>query len=115
MRDMPAVYEAVGSDVSSYAAVLSRHAPALFAALRRRYEGASVGRALPAPVVPLIELHWSTIRGQGPLAATAARAARELGVTKQQAVEVLGWAFLYASELTVASVLEQLAGVLDAW
>ena len=46
---------------------------------------------------------------------SSARTTREMGVTRQQVVEVLGWAFLYADELTIASDMEQMEGVLDVW
>jgi alkylhydroperoxidase/carboxymuconolactone decarboxylase family protein YurZ len=108
-------YRRRGLDVPAYVPVLARHAPGQLKTLQGRYEGALADCALPRQVPPLIELHWTAIAGRADAAAAVARAARQVGVTKAQALETLGWAFLYASESTMSALAPALEPILEGW
>jgi alkylhydroperoxidase/carboxymuconolactone decarboxylase family protein YurZ len=108
-------YRNATQTVPPYVQFFALHRPDLLKTTRHRYDGVMEACSLPIQLIPLLQLHTAAIAGRGQGAAEAAVVAHRVGVTKEQVIQTVAWAFLYADESTMNVVSEALHPIVSGW
>jgi hypothetical protein len=106
-------HETHQGSVPSYVELLARYNREGLKAHRRRYEHSA--SRLPAPLVPLMQLHTAANLGEAEAIRRYARQARHLGATRAQVVPVVARAFVYAGDLRMSTAADVLMPLLEDW
>ena len=71
--------------------------------------------ALPAQMIPLLELHTSAVRLWPKPLLRSVQLARTLGVRRREVVSALLWAGVYGTDIVMETALDTVGGLLEAW
>ena len=105
-------HERMHGEVPVHVATLARLHPTAYKTHRLRYELAFTG-ALPAQLVPLLDLHLAVNRRWPEAARRAVQMARALGVRRHQVVTTLFWGASSGGEAALEGAVAAVADLLD--
>jgi len=108
-------YRLAGQEIPSYVQFLAKWRGDMLKVVRHRQEHMYANLRLPIQMLPLFTLHQGVIECNRRAVREGAVAARRVGVTKEQVVQTVLWAFLHGSEPTLNDVSEELDPILEAW
>lgn len=104
----------VQGQVPRYVEFFGRHHPLALKVFRARYE-TSTGGALPKQFIALCLFQLSVAWRQADAARRNLQMARNFGVAKDQAAQVLAYAQIYEGDIGIDATISAIEDVFDAW